>query len=650
MDHARPHGDDRLAAEGEVAFTRLALDSGELAHAAEHLANALALDPALPEAYQALAELTARCGSPAAALAWFPLERPTIGAAACHAQLLTAEGRWDEALVLLAAILREQPDRPWASVAWLTRPDLPELLDPDAVRQAVAALLGGGLPEPLPKATAEALRPFYRAVRRCTEAATGQPDLLTISSGLARRFGDHHLAVDLARRAHALAPGHASAVMLGYALRGAGRPEEALAVWRARLAEDDSDRSLHVDVAELLTELGRPRDGLRWLESALAAEPDHPQAGPALHGVRYAIDGDGSHLAALVDHLREHPEHGYAATVLARCSEGRAWLGQVSEPGEAVLGPMRHVLAGKAGQVTRSALSALEPASALLTVRRVLPDMELSVLSVPEPDLREPLREVGVRVWRYRGTEALPAVAPPSAAAAELLRGTAAPAWPHLLAAYDHAVALSGLSLADLLGCLAHPPEPADDEDGRRLALRRPDLWIRAAQTFACLGLTHHQADQPWASSDRRRVLADLLFGPEDWVTESAAVALVAVAWTDPAARQDAAELVAQRMRAAVEAARSRVVTVLDSLCRLTLAMPGLEPEVRAPARQALDALAAASAPGRAAAPASGPAGRSALGPAQGPGRWLGQGPARRLGRWLRRRLRRLPHRSGEPS
>ena len=35
--------------------------------------------------------------------------------------------------------------------------------------------------------------------------------------------------------------------------------------------------------------------------------------------------------------------------------------------------------------------------------------------------------------------------------------------------------------------------------------------------------LLHHRTDEPWATSTRRRVLVELIWGVEDWITEAAA-------------------------------------------------------------------------------------------------------------------------------
>jgi hypothetical protein len=203
-------------------------------------------------------------------------------------------------------------------------------------------------------------------------------------------------------------------------------------------------------------------------------------------------------------------------------------------------------------------------------------------------------------VWEYQERTARPAVAPPSPEAARLLQDTASVSWPHLPAAYDHAVRLAGLGLDDLLGVLVHPPMPADDEQGHFLRDHRPELWIRAVQTFACLGIAHHRADQPWPGSERRRVLLDLLHGPEDWVNEAAAFAMVASAWVDPSIRADVGERIAERMVSAGDAWRSREVTILASLCRLVLLCPWLDADRIHLARELREAIGRAEAVGAA--------------------------------------------------
>ncbi|GAA2833672.1 hypothetical protein GCM10010441_67840 [Kitasatospora paracochleata] len=610
MQHA-DRGDERLEAQGEVAVARLAIDSGNLAHAAEHLADAMVADPQLPELHEALAEFCARAGGPAAALEHFPLDGQVyLGTVVCRAHVQAAAGDWDSAVSLLASAIRHAPDRPWADTTWLARADLPALLAPDGVAQS-AARIAGVLPDPAPEELRPALRPFEDLVRRVVVHHRDHPVLLAFASGLIRRLGDTPYAVDLAERAHRLAPQHLTAVLLGNALRADGQPDRALTVWQAAHAARP-DSYLAVDIAELYAATGRPAEGLPWLDRVLATEPDHPKAGPARHGVRHGRDGGTVHLLALADHLRDHPDHEYAAELLARHSREQPWLGAVHGTGEATVNALHRFLAAvdtasgtdpgtgpETGSDTRGparidlTVSALEPPSSLLAVRLAAPDARVTYRAVLEPDPRTPVRPSTTRIWDWDGTVPRPAVPAPSDHAAALVRDTAEVVWSTLPAAYDHAVRLAGLPPADLLGVLAHPPAPREDEIGAALRAHHPELWIRAVQAFACLGIAHHRTDQPWADADRHRILADLLLGPEDWVAEAAGFALVTVAWVHPETRADVGRLLAHRLAADSRAHRQRAVTILPSVCRLLLACPWAEPDRLAAARELLDRLTA---------------------------------------------------------
>ncbi|WP_051696476.1 tetratricopeptide repeat protein [Streptomyces sp. NRRL S-244] len=574
--------DERLEAEGEVAVARLAIGSGDLRHAAVHLGNALTVAPQLPDAYEALAELAVAAGGNAAALELFSTDEPYLGTVACIAQLHAAAGQWDSALPALASVIGADPERPWADVAWLADPALPGRVPPDAVTQAVAVLVRT-LPEPLPPQLRDGVGPFYALVRACVTAHPGHSLLHTMASTLARRFGDTAEAVAWAEHARSLEPGHWQAVVLGGALRAAGRPDEALAVWEAEIARDPSDVDLYVDVAELHRHGGRPAEGLAWLDRALAVEPEHPKALPAAFALRHAVDGGTAHLLALSDHLRSHPEHGYAAALLAELCEDEPWLGHVHSASEASVNVLHQMLANPESARDHEIellSSALEAPSTRLAVRMGFPNSKIDYQSVAAPDPRVPQYEVGTPLWRFDGPEGLdarPALDPPSAASAELVREITALAWPAPVAAYDHAVRLSGLDPADLLAVCVHPPLPREDGQGAYLLGRQPEMWVRAVQVFACLGLAHHRADEPWEDSRRRALLLDLLFGPEDWTNEAAGFALLATAWSDPSAREDVGVRLVDRMMAVGKAWRERDATSLASLCRLVLACPWLD-------------------------------------------------------------------------
>ncbi|WP_222426828.1 hypothetical protein, partial [Amycolatopsis rhizosphaerae] len=208
----------------------------------------------------------------------------------------------------------------------------------------------------------------------------------------------------------------------------------------------------------------------------------------------------------------------------------------------------------------------------------VFPRAEFRPEGVDEPDPRErSYPGEGVVVWRYDGLLPHPAVAAPSPEVAARVGALAVPVWPHILAVHARAGALADVAVDDLLGVLVHPPQPVQG---------RPDGWVRAVQVMACLGIAWHRLDQPWRGSERARILSELLFGPEDWVTEAAAFAMVASAWADPSLRRDVGTTVAVRWFQAEKAARTRAVTILGSLTDLVLACPWLDDRASNPARE----------------------------------------------------------------
>jgi tetratricopeptide (TPR) repeat protein len=582
--HVEGVGDPVQEAHGELALARLALDDGETAHAAVHVANALFCEPALPEAHEMLGVLAARTPHGGVDL-YGPDERGGMfaGSAAALAHLRASAGDHDQALSGFAQVAAHEPHRPWAASAGWLAPELVPRLDPDAFARTVLRMA-----QILDNQVAEEhrahLEPFAQLARAMVEAHPAHGTLLWAGSSFMRRLDALGEAVDWAFRAWTRDRSLEAAIMLGNAWRRVGRDADTEKLWATVLRDHPEDLDLHVDLGELIAAQGRFDEGLGWIERALAVDPEHPKAAPAAHGVRWARDRDIAHLVALIDHLRAHPDHDYAHELVARACSG-AWLRHVPYPTEALTNTLRQLLEQVEPGEARIAisLSALEPPSALLAVRSVFPQFELTVQSVPEPDPRTPLRPGRYAVWAYRPdtTEARPIPGPPDPAVAEAVRGIADPSWPHPALAYDRAVRLAGCPLDDLLGVLAHPPAPDDSELGRTFARHEPGIWVRLVQIWACLGIAHHRSDEPWPDSVRRTVLVDLAFGAEDWVSDAALFALVATAWLVPDVRDDVAGLVAERFVEAVRAYRTREVTLLRSLAELVLATPHMPAEVR---------------------------------------------------------------------
>ena len=583
----RSTGDPALdAAHEELTEARQALADADHRHAAGHIAAGLALAPTLPEAHELLSSLAARTGG---ALDLFPLDpHAFIGTVVARAHLLAAAGHPEEGLGLLAAASGHAPAVDWAGVPWVIDPALGARLDPGALAR-IAMQLGTAVSDPAADEEIEPLRPYLTMVGNAIAAHPGHSLLLGAGSALARRLGEVDLAVDWARRGAKIDPSKLAEIWLGYAYRSQGRIRDAVAALRRAVDHDPDDLSVYADIAGTLADHGKLAEALRWADRAVERDPTFDCAVHTAHRLRYRADGDLTHLIRLADFQRDHPDDTHQHTDLAECCAEEPWLGRVPAAGDVVLDALRQVLSSDLAAGAQVKLSALEAPSALRTLATVAPDLSVAVDDVPSPDIREPRRADGYPLWRYDGTSAAPALAPPSPAAAERLRELAHPVWPHPPAAYDAAIGLAAVDADDLLALLVHPPAVPDTEVGQALGAHDPALWVRCTQVWACLGLLHHRTDEAWEGSTRRRLLVELAWGVEDWVTEAALFALVTYAWVDPGARADVARLMAERLADVARVGATRPVTIAWSVAQLALATPDLDPPAREVARTIID-------------------------------------------------------------
>ncbi|GAA1664210.1 hypothetical protein [Fodinicola feengrottensis] len=584
MTNAEGVADPRLEAEGELCMARIALDEGDRQHAADHVARALVCAPTLPEAHELLATL--------GDLDLFSTEQPAyLGTVVARAHMLAAHGQATEALNLLVSAQCHDPDGHWAAVPWVLDPALAAHLDPDDLSGWVGRLLGV-MADPVGADRRAPFQPYLQLITAALGAHPSAAALFVSASMFVRRMGDPVRAADLALRSEQLRPSFHAALALGYAYRAQQRIADAEQAWLRALSYDPGNLALFTDIGELLEGDGRAEEGLAWVERALEQDPDDESAFPTACGMRFRRDDDPAHLVALADYVAAHPDNGHADNVLQQGARTRYWLGPIPAASEAVVDVLAQVIekegAGDDGGSLTLTLSAPEPPSALLACERALPHFTITITDRPEPDAWLPVPQfhpqvpqaaMDYLVWRPDGK---PAVRPPSENALEALESLAGWRWRHLPAAFDDAVRLASLPLTDLLGVLVHPPTAPDPTQW-------PE-WIRAVQAWACLGIAHHDADQPWRESTRRAVLIDLAFGPEDWVTEAALFALIATAWVDADVREDVANLVAWRFIAALDASKTRPVTISGSLAQLVLITPLAEPSIVDLARTHLSA------------------------------------------------------------
>ncbi|MBM0233734.1 tetratricopeptide repeat protein, partial [Micromonospora sp. STR1_7] len=382
--------DPALSATEELALARLALDEGDLHHAAGHLAGALARAPTLPEVHETLARLAAASGG---GLDLFPINHHTfVGAVVARAHLLAATGHPAEGLELLAAATGYAPGTEWAGVPWVTEPELAERLDPEHIARILMQVCSA-LPDPVPRIGRAALTPYLTLARNAITVRPEHGLLLGAASALARRLGEVALAIRWAARGVRAQPSKMGEVWLGYAYRSAGRTRDALAALNRAVALEPDDLAVYADIAGTLADTGRLDEALEWTERALARDPSFDCAVHTAHRLRHLRDGDLAHLVALADFVRDHPDDSHEHGDLAQCCRGRPWLGQLTPADGPLIDAMRRAVADDDNGVGSAVrLTAAAPPSAVRTVTSTTPGLRIEITGMPEPDPREPRR------------------------------------------------------------------------------------------------------------------------------------------------------------------------------------------------------------------------------------------------------------------
>lgn len=600
-------GEPRAEAEGELAVARLHLDSGDARHAAVHVAQALHYDPSFADCYAMIDDLAVLAEDTDELVEWFRVGEPIyIGAAAAVAALRARAGQYGGALDLLGVITASDPERPWCAAPWFG-PRLAEYVPGRALAVAVSkfnTMLG----DPAPAPTAAVLAPWLELSRAVAARSQTTAQPLAILSGLARRIGAPDEAIAWCERAEALearglaeGENRVGAVMLGFALRSANRPADAVAAWRRALTADPGNIDLHIDLAETCMQQEDHAQAVEWAERAAKRDPGHLKPKAVRLAALYALSDctDNGTLAALQRLARENPDHSYPKRLVQEARQSRPWLGGVPWPTEAAAGLMDQWLQNKLPsqapypEASRAAVTGIEAPTLMAALRAYFPQLKLEVLHVMEPDPRAAVPgggAFGEPIWRYQGTDVTAAVGAPGrdSPALEALRRVAeAGNWNDPLSAHDRAAGLAGLTEAELLGLIAHVPLSSDESWAARWS-RGPAYWTRLAQAWACLGVLYLEPDEPWQGSKRRNLLLRLLFGPEDWSVDAAAFALYTSALLNPEQRPDVAAAIGARYLHVSVALGSRPTEIHKPLAHLVLACPEMDPRLIGYAREML--------------------------------------------------------------
>jgi tetratricopeptide (TPR) repeat protein len=546
MSHSHP------TPEQDLALARASLASGDLHHAASHLAAALASNPLNPE-FLVTAEALLRA-APENAAEVLPLRNNAawFGDVALHAWLLARTGNVTPAMCLLLQVAAVKPEVPY--LAWARE----WLASPDSVRGVEPMLLAEATLQLMQQVDLSAQASLSAAVRevlaRVRAVHADSSPLMMVSARLARDTGRIQESLDIAlayERAH---PDGLAAMMAGGAYRRLGDVPAALAAYRRALERDPENLPVWLDIGDMLWEHGRPKEALEAYSNMLAHEPEHPWALPSVLLLRAEIAGDRALLRDFLRYSQAHPDNPRAlqlhermlAFVSALETEGEPWVDFLPEPTEATLSVLLQIEEAVAENgkedlpsTLEVTLSCPEAPSALLSARLELASLVegvglgFTVQHIPKPDPRVPwgqaqgvLARLGFGktrpvLWRYNGTDASPAVGPPPAEVAERLGALAAK--PFQMKVWREEAASLARELArveplTLAAVMVHPPP--------RPKGVRAWSWLTAVQMAAALVLAETNAG--------RTLLVDLLHGPVDWVGGAAAIALTEHALAHP--------------------------------------------------------------------------------------------------------------------
>jgi len=594
----------RALANELSALARAAHSRGELLTAMLHASDALMLFPNERPFLDLVDEVALASSDP---LSLVPVSTGAVhvATAAARARILMMRKEMPAAIELLAEVVQVAPDLaylPWVQ-RWLQQPGVLarfqfDQLGPTVVRAAL--LLGSRVPVP-----ADANDPRLPNVAAAAEIfallRTQFPNESILYFGevlLRRRLGDPNATLAVAVAGVQRYPQDARIqISMLNALRDAKRPDEALAHARKALELDPTDGAPLYDAGWAFVDAGRAADGLRVFEQLLARFPSYPNGRAAFHAVRFRVTSAHEDRVALVT-LREREWWNDEVVRLANeVDPVRAYFNYLPGPSDAsaaagrdISRELRHVIqcCGAGGELSLGVESRyLESPSVPLAFDLALRalgargKLEVSVAEVQSPDPRADKAPLPFRVWTYEGTtprRVYPAADPRVQEAIASIAGSL-----FRLETWDPAARVLAQQMGPdwlhgLLAALTDPPLPPNaDFDAF--------TWTYRCQVATALVLSHLGA---WQDGPGRTAIYALLYGPTDWTTDAAIIALGFRAVTEPALRSEV-ESVFQWLRGQIP---SEGYTCFESvLANVWLGLGGHSPQNEAELKEWIERI-----------------------------------------------------------
>ncbi len=539
--------------EQEIATARQALATGDLPHALHHVGCALAHNPMHPEWMALLNQVIGAAPDPMK-LAEVG-ENPSFIDAANKAYILAWMRQWDEALDLITDVAEVRPDIPYMLWCewWLSQPGILQSLTLESLMSGIAVdilKIAGSCPVPTAKDDPRlpTLESGARILAGIRSVHPGEGMLWFGSSLVARRLGSADDALALAQQAYKVDPSWNSAIGVANALKDGKKFDDAAKWFRKALDHDKDDVSAHLDLGDMYLELTRYDEALREYDLAMKKEADQPWAKASSYYVRYKQNPrDLNHRVALI-RLTEGDKPNRRARELCDLIDPPAlYVNRLPHPADASANALDDILqemfynpAKHFGSTVKLEMSHVESPSVVggfwlqMEMWGLQVGFDYQVRKVQQPDPRVAKTQVPFALWTWDGGQPKPNVPRPNPTVVREIHNLAGEPfaldlwWP---AAERVAQKLGGAgAVRDVLATMVFPPKPPGSS-------WKVLPWVQRAQVACALVIA--QMGPGWAGSPRQQALYGLLYGPTDWTTSAAIIALAHLARTDAAIRAE---------------------------------------------------------------------------------------------------------------
>jgi tetratricopeptide (TPR) repeat protein len=483
-----------------------------------------------------------------------------VATAAVRARILMMQKRLPEAIQLLCRVIDAAPDLGY--LPWLSRwcnPEVITRLGWDVFStHVVRTVLRAGVQVPASLAAEDPRLVNVRAGADLFSALRGAyPNEAVLYFGealLRRRLGDPNATLGVALEGVRRFPQDWKVqTAAANAFRQAGRPEDSFNHARQALAIDPKDNSPLFDAGWAFVDAKQYDRATQVFHELLSREPDYDDARPSFHYARFRGYNTPEDKTALFT-LREREWWSQLTRRLCDDLEPmQVYYTFLRGPGDAAANAGRSFarelmpILRCCGQGLECSITLeskfLESPSASLAFDLAMRSMgargtlDIEVEEIQQPDPRADKAQAQYRLWSYQDTtpsKVYPAADPRAqqviaSVAQQLYRQDV---WDG--AARGIAQQWGDAWLHGFLAVMTDPPAPPPEAGFDAF------YWTYRCQVAAALVLSHLG---PWESGPGRGALYSLVFGPSDWTSAAAVIALGFRAKENPALRPEVEQL-----------------------------------------------------------------------------------------------------------